>query len=104
VSTPTLTLPECQPIGWLRPKVVEALKKDHETELRRNQRSPWQLQYASESDGVPLSVAFASWINAEGKQQRTLHMERLVKEWRQEQLFTDILRGQLLFDNDLIDN
>jgi len=89
----TLTFPECQPTGWLRPQVVEALKKDHETELRRNQRSPWQLQYASESDGVLLSVAFAPWINAGGQQQRTLHMERLVKEWRQEQLFADILRG-----------
>jgi hypothetical protein len=93
VSTPLS--PECRPIGWLRPQVAQALEEDHETELRRDQRSPWQF-HRNESDGLPQAAAFARWINAGGQQLRTLCMERLVMRWRQEQLFTDILRGQLL--------
>lgn len=89
VSNPTAML--SKPIGWLRPLVANALNEDHETEFRRHQRSPWHLEHTS--DGVLLSAAFASWINTEGQQQRTLHMERLVMKWRQARLFADILRG-----------
>lgn len=90
VSTPVS--PECRPIGWLRPQVVEALEKDHETELCRNRKSPWQFQ-RNESDGLPQAAAFARWINAGGPLLRTLCIEKLVTRWRREQLFPDILRG-----------
>jgi hypothetical protein len=98
MSTPLS--PECRPIGWLRPQVAQVLEEDHETELRRGQRSPWQF-HRNESDGLPQAAAFARWINAGGQHLRTHCMERLVMRWRQEQLFTDILRGQLLSQSQL---
>lgn len=94
VSTPVSA--GCRPIGWLRPLVAQALKADHDSKLMCNQRSPWQLQHTRESSGLPLSAAFAPWINVEGRQQRTLYMERLVTRWKQENLFADILSGQSL--------
>jgi hypothetical protein len=89
----TEKLPERRPIGFLRAQVANALKDDHEIQLSKNQRSPWHLWYTRGSDGEQLSVAFAPWVNAEGRRQRTLQMGRMIKEWRQKQLFVDILRG-----------
>ena len=84
---------EWRPIGFLRAQVANALKDDHEIQLSKNQRSPWHLRHTGGSDGEQLSVAFAPWVNAEGQRQRTLQMGRMIKEWRQKQLFVDILRG-----------
>lgn len=98
VSTPMS--PECKPIGFLRPEVLHALKIDHETQLRQHHRSPWDLQYTGKSDRTVLSIAFAQWINAGGQPQRTQHMERLVMEWRNNKLFSDILRGRFFFMNE----
>jgi hypothetical protein len=92
VSAPLTTLHKCKPSGWLRLQVAKALKEDHETEITRNQRSPWQLLYTKESDSLPESVAFAPWTNTE--QERTLRMKKLLEGWRQRQLFEDILSGQ----------
>jgi hypothetical protein len=79
LSTPRS--PQCRPIGFLRPEVVNALEADH-----RN------LQYSDHSE-KPCSVSFASWVNEVGNPARTAHVERLVRRWKKEGLFHGILES-----------
>jgi hypothetical protein len=39
------------------------------------------------------SVSFADWVNEGGRHARTLHIERLVLEWRRKKVFSDLLKG-----------
>lgn len=88
VSTPVETSLACRPIGWLRPQVLQALTNDHN---KLYKKSMWDFQH--DQNGLLRSVAFAAWVNAGGRHQRTLQMNQLVSEWRHEKLFTDILGG-----------
>ncbi|KAF8202160.1 hypothetical protein BJ912DRAFT_1053392 [Pholiota molesta] len=55
--------------------------------------SPWDLKYSNEQNKVLKAVAFADWVNEGGKYTRTMHMERLVSEWKKQNIFKEILRG-----------
>ncbi|KAF8966315.1 hypothetical protein BDZ97DRAFT_1808992 [Flammula alnicola] len=81
------------PIGFIRPQVVSALEEDHQKHLVSGAASPWDLRYSNEQPKVLKSVAFAEWVNEGGKYTRTMHMERLVSEWKKHNVFKEILRG-----------
>lgn len=85
-----LTSPEHDPVGFLRPEVTAALERDHRKYIETGAKSPWDIHYCHTK---LESVSFAPWVNAGGKYLRTMHMERLINEWKQEKVFTDILRG-----------
>jgi hypothetical protein len=89
--------PQCRPIGFLRPEVVNALEADHSNQISAHKISPWNLQYSGHSE-KPWSVSFASWVNEAGNRARTVHIERLVREWKRENLFHNILRGAFPLD------
>ena len=80
------------PIGFLRKEVSSALEKDHERQKYQTSKSPWDLQYSSSNELT--SISFAPWVNQGGRYTRTSHLERLVREWKDELVFEDILRGQ----------
>ncbi|KAI0064913.1 hypothetical protein BV25DRAFT_1881413 [Artomyces pyxidatus] len=70
------------PVGLVRYTVVEALK---------NHVDECPLQVVGSRD---LSfVSFKPWVNDGGPESRTSHIQRLVKDWKDSSLFTDILRG-----------
>lgn len=39
------------------------------------------------------SVSFADWVNEGGRHARSLHVDRLVLEWRRKKVFADLLKG-----------
>ncbi|RDB23313.1 Thiamine pyrophosphokinase [Hypsizygus marmoreus] len=88
LSVPTS---EQRPTGFLRQEVLKAIQGDHGNHKSEGKNSPWHLQYSPAGD--ILSISFAEWVNKGGKYARTMHMERLVQEWRHKQIFPDILRG-----------
>lgn len=82
-----------KPVGFIRQQVALALEGDHQKHLISGSASPWDLRY---SKGYPKrlkSVAFAAWVNEGGKYTRTMHMGRIVSDWRKQNLFKEILRG-----------
>ncbi|KAJ3504136.1 hypothetical protein NLJ89_g8100 [Agrocybe chaxingu] len=81
------------PVGYLRAQVASALEEDHQKHLVSGAASPWDLRYSREQARDLVSVAFAPWVNEGGKYTRTMHMERIVYEWKKHGLFKEILRG-----------
>jgi len=92
LSRPGCSEARQRPIGFLRKEVSNALEKDHERQKHQTSKSPWDLQYSSSNELT--SVSFAPWVNQGGRYTRTSHLERLVREWKDELVFEDILRGQ----------
>jgi hypothetical protein len=43
---------------------------------------------------VIQSVAFADWVNEGGRHARSLHVERLLLDWRRKKVFADLLKGR----------
>ncbi|PPQ78381.1 hypothetical protein CVT25_011604 [Psilocybe cyanescens] len=80
-------------VGFIRPHVASALEEDHQKHLVSGSASPWDLRYSKEFPKVLKAVAFAAWVNEGGKYTRTMHMERLVYDWRKHDVFADILKG-----------
>lgn len=104
-----------RPIGFLRPKVVEALQADNEHAQSKLKMQPcWKIlriadserdetrpsgrdienREASPQNGI-WGVAFAEWLNEEGKDARSEHMDRLCRSWKAQGLFNDELKGEL---------
>lgn len=84
-----------KPIGFVRAQVASALEEDHQKHLVSDAVSPWDLKYSNEQNKVLKAVAFADWVNEGGKYTRTMHMERLVSEWKKQNIFKEILRGEI---------
>lgn len=82
-----------KPVGFIRQRVALALEGDHQKHLISGSASPWDLRYSKDSPKRLKSVAFAAWVNEGGKYTRTMHMGRLVSDWRKQNLFKEILRG-----------
>ncbi|KAH9479438.1 hypothetical protein JR316_0008032 [Psilocybe cubensis] len=80
-------------VGFIRPQVAAALEEDHQKHLVSGSASPWDLRYSKELPKVLKAVAFAPWVNEGGKYTRTMHMERLIYDWRKHDVFSDILKG-----------
>lgn len=81
------------PVGFIRPQVASALEEDHQKHLVSGSASPWDLKYTKEHPKQLKSAAFAAWVNEGGKYTRTMHMERLVYDWRKHGMFPEILKG-----------
>jgi len=86
-----------KPIGLIRPDVALALEEDHQKHLVQGSASPWELRYSKEHPKALQAVAFAAWVNEGGKYTRTMHMERLVYDWRKHNVFPIILKGVFVF-------
>ena len=79
-----------RPIGFLRPDVIHRLVADLPLFQHHSGESPWVL--GRDSEGIQY-VSFSPAVNREGKSSRTFHINQLVRRWRQEEIFEDILRG-----------
>jgi len=102
--------PAERPVGWLLPEVAAAIGRDHLRHFQRDSASPWEVKYFEEGVAGPgrersktplvgtpemiQSVAFADWVNEGGSHARTLHVERLVLEWRRKKVFAELLKGE----------
>lgn len=75
------------PIGYCKPIVVEALKKDNE------KMASMKLDVCFEI--TDKRVAFSDWVNEGGIERRDEHMDRLVRGWRHAGVFSDQLNGTL---------
>lgn len=95
---------DTRPVGFLRPKVLQAMLDDNEAMTTKMKMAEpcWQVRTrtndakeAVAADGLHNieSVAIAKWINDEGKETRSEHMDRLVRKWREQGLFSDELGG-----------
>ncbi|KAF9565813.1 hypothetical protein CPC08DRAFT_704248 [Agrocybe pediades] len=82
-----------KPVGFIRPEVALALEEDHQKHLIQGSASPWELRYSKEHPKTLRAAAFAAWVNEGGKYTRTMHMERLVYDWRKHNMFSVILKG-----------
>ncbi|KAJ2934793.1 hypothetical protein H1R20_g2268, partial [Candolleomyces eurysporus] len=88
--------------------------------LLRDSASPWEVRYFEDGAGgvaaaptpgvghvphpraqsvggdygaeVIQSVAFADWVNEGGRHARSLHVERLLLDWRRKKVFADLLK------------
>lgn len=105
--------PGDKPVGWLLPEVAAAISRDHLRHFQRDSSSPWEVRYFGDGVRTPAaasrvgsfgggeeyaaeviqSVSFADWVNEGGRHARTLHVERLVLEWRRKKVFADLLKG-----------
>ena len=93
-----------QPIGYLRPAVVQALKQDNINRVTKSAfyEMCWKMMRSDGSDndtdtleGVDIiGVAFKDWINAKGTDARTEHINRVAMEWRGNGLFKEPLQGE----------
>ncbi|GLB41827.1 putative protein with domain of unknown function (DUF4743) [Lyophyllum shimeji] len=95
-TSPNASPEERRPVGFLRKEVTEAIVSDHTTSLFSELASPWDVQYSASSrqtGTLPESISFAPWVNMEGETSRTKHIQGLVKRWRSQGMFADILRG-----------
>ncbi|KAF8906217.1 hypothetical protein CPB84DRAFT_1770253 [Gymnopilus junonius] len=81
------------PLGFIRPQVAAALEEDHQKHLVSGSASPWDLKYTKEHPKQLKSAAFAAWVNEGGKFTRTMHMERLVYDWRKHNMFPEVLKA-----------
>jgi len=81
------------PVGFLRSQVASAIEDDHQRHLVSHSASPWELRYSKHLPKGLKSVAFAEWVNEGGKYTRTMHMERIVLDWRKHGLFPEVLKG-----------
>ncbi|KAJ2918663.1 hypothetical protein MD484_g1726, partial [Candolleomyces efflorescens] len=108
-----------KPVGWLLPEVAAAISRDHLRHFQRDSASPWEVRYfedgasaAAPTPGVGhvphpraqgvggdnhgaeviQSVAFADWVNEGGRHARSLHVERLLLDWRRKKVFADLLK------------
>ena len=86
-----------KPIGFIRQQVALALEGDHQKHLISGSASPWDLRYSKDYPKRLKSVAFAAWVNEGGKYTRTMHMGRIVSDWRKQNLFKEILRSSYFF-------
>ena len=82
------------PIGFIRPKVVSALEVDHNKFLDSGIPSSWDFQYFKDSPSDLKSIVFSQWVSEGGQYSRTAQIVRLVSEWRKQNTFDDIFRGQ----------
>ena len=80
-------LADSQPIGWLRPVVVEALRADN-TAMAKHRSNPCFAFAADDS-----RCAFSDATNEGGVESRSEHMDRLARIWHQRGLFADQLGG-----------
>lgn len=85
-----------KPIGFVRRQVASALEDDHQKHLVSDSASPWDFRYSSGADRTLRAIAFADWVNEGGKYTRTMHMERIVADWKRHGAFTPILRSAFL--------
>ncbi|RXW23873.1 hypothetical protein EST38_g1985 [Candolleomyces aberdarensis] len=110
-----------KPVGWLLPEVAAAISRDHLRHFQRDSASPWEVRYFEDGAGggvaaaptpgvghvphpraqsvggdygaeVIQSVAFADWVNEGGRHARSLHVERLLLDWRRKKVFADLLK------------
>lgn len=94
------------PIGFLRPKVLEALLDDNEAatskmkmaepcwKILKSSSNTRQQDRSDRSDhGQIRGVAFNDWLNDEGKEARCDHLDRLVRGWKHRGLFSEELGG-----------
>jgi 8-oxo-dGTP pyrophosphatase MutT (NUDIX family) len=85
------------PIGFFRQKVASALEDDHKNFLVSGEPSPWDLQYSKDRPKDLLSISFADWVNEGGQNSRTSQIARLISGWRKQNVFNEILGGDILF-------
>jgi hypothetical protein len=83
-----------EPVGYLRPQVASAIEHDHDKHLVSGAASPWSLVYSRQHPRELKFVAFAEWVNEGGKYTRTMHVDRIVNEWKKHGLFFKILEGE----------
>ena len=88
--------PDEKPIGFVRQQVASVLEDDHQKHLVSDSASPWDFRYSSGAVRTLRAIAFADWVNEGGKYTRTMHMERIVADWKRHGTFTPILRSAFL--------
>ncbi|MBW0555901.1 hypothetical protein O181_095616 [Austropuccinia psidii MF-1] len=98
-----------QPIGYLRPCIINALFNDNQKMLEIKTKPCWKFLYSihqnsnhpiiSDTDHQsllsPWAIAFEDWINdSENRlETRREHLDRLIRNWKQSGLFLDQLSG-----------
>lgn len=84
-----------KPVGFLRPRVVEALRDDNAHMTKMRSQPCWQVMKVPES-GDAWGIAFEDWLNDEGRETRSEHMDRVTRAWKQETRFPEELNGELV--------
>jgi hypothetical protein len=82
---------DSQPVGFLRPAVVDALKVDNVKMNKFKVNECWKI--LENDEGRVWAVAFEDWLNEEGAAARQEHIDRLVRSWKQAGLFASELGG-----------
>lgn len=84
-------LTDRRPVGYLRPEVAEIMLSVHS---EAGEASPWNVMNGTDAYGDKTSAfGFSKEVESQGKGARTMHMEKLVKEWKKLGLFKEILKG-----------
>lgn len=107
---------DTQPIGFLRPQVTQALQQDNKDAVEKLKlRACWMMmmrpnqgqsgagdksqgasddkQTSQEHGKSVWAVAFEDWVVEEGKEAMSEHMDRLCRNWKHQNLFSDQLGG-----------
>ena len=74
-----------RPIGWLKASVVEAIEADNAKLMAIKVRPSFIV--------LEGRVAFSDDCNEGGQEARTEHIDRLVRNWKEQQLFASELKG-----------
>ncbi|PLW27567.1 hypothetical protein PCASD_20081 [Puccinia coronata f. sp. avenae] len=85
-----------QPIGFLRPPIVEALVQDNQHMKQIQKQTCWKLFYLENEEGsLPVKVSFEDWINQseDWLEARSKQLQRLIRGWKENGLFLDQLAG-----------
>jgi len=88
-----------KPVGFLRPSVVEALQDDNAHMKKMRLQACWRVLEVTES-GDAWGIAFEDWLNEEGREARSEHMDRVMRAWKQENRFPEELNGERISRND----
>ena len=76
------------PIGFLRPKVVEEILKNHQ---ESGKKSIWNVLHGP--DDSPWAICFADHVA--DFETRTHAMRVVLERWKHEGLFPDVLKGRV---------
>jgi hypothetical protein len=92
-----------QPIGFLRPSIVEMLELDNTNAVTKMKSQPCWKMLKTAKGGFPWAVAFEDWINQSENpfEVRSEHMDRLARGWKQEGRFPEELKGDSTWRNGL---
>ena len=82
-----------KPVGFLRPRILEALILDNQTMVDKMKLLPCWKMLNTEGGNHTWGVAFEDWLNVEGRETRSEHMDRVSRAWQHQNLFSEELGG-----------